>query len=210
MRDALETFNRNMDSIKTLHAIHEQFVKIYTALDLSEILRAEYVLIVSAFDCFLHDIVQNYMHYITFEIDDTALIPNEYRKFKMPLDTLKSILEASDETKKQILHAALKKSLSEFSFESPQTVERAMGYIGVKSIWTKIASSLDVGAEDIKKQLSIIILRRNCIAHQADIVSYIDDTKQQIDREDVGFVINLIEKITHCINEIVVQKYAYV
>ena len=207
MRDALETFNRNMDSIKTLHAIHEQFVKIYTALDLSEILRAEYVLIVSAFDCFLHDIVQNYMHHITFEIDDTALIPNEYRKFKMPLDTLKSILEASDETKKQILHIALKKSLSEFSFESSKTVESAMSYIGVNKVWTKIAGLLGVGAEDIKKQLDMIIFRRNCIAHQADIANYTDESKQLIEREDVDEVINFIERITNIINTLVVSKY---
>lgn len=207
MRNALNTFNRNMDSIKTLHAIHEQFVKIYTALDLSEILRAEYVLIVSAFDCFLHDIVQNYMHHITFEIDDTALIPNEYRKFKMPLDTLKSILEASDETKKQILHAALKKSLSEFSFESSKTVESAMSYIGVNKVWTKIAGLLGVGAEDIKKQLDMIIFRRNCIAHQADIANYTDESKQLIEREDVDEVINFIERITNIINTLVVSKY---
>jgi hypothetical protein len=207
MRNALNTFNRNMDSIKTLHAIHEQFVKIYTALDLSEILRAEYVLIVSAFDCFLHDIVQNYMHHITFEIDDTALIPNEYRKFKMPLDTLKSILEASDETKKQILHAALKKSLSEFSFESSKTVESAMSYIGVNKVWTKIAGLLGGGAEDIKKQLDMIIFRRNCIAHQADIANYTDESKQLIEREDVDEVINFIERITNIINTLVVAKY---
>ena len=207
MRNALNTFNRNMDSIKTLHAIHEQFVKIYTALDLSEILRAEYVLIVSAFDCFLHDIVQNYMHHITFEIDDTALIPNEYRKFKMPLDTLKSILEASDETKKQILHIALKKSLSEFSFESSKTVESAMSYIGVNKVWTKIAGLLGVGAEDIKKQLDMIIFRRNCIAHQADIANYTDESKQLIEREDVDEVINFIERITNIINTLVVSKY---
>ena len=85
MRNALNTFNRNMDSIKTLHAIHEQFIKTYTALDLSEILRAVYVLIISAFDCFLHDIVQNYMHVLTFDITDETILPNAYKKFKLPM-----------------------------------------------------------------------------------------------------------------------------
>lgn len=208
MRNALDTFNRNMDSIKTLHAIHEQFEKIYTALDLSEILRAEYVLVVSAFDCFLHDLVQNHMHVITFDVSDETLLPNAYKNFKIQIEFLKMILDADENEQKQILHTALKKSLSEFSFESPQTIEQALGYIGVKKVWTQIADNLNLRAEDIRKQLSMIVFRRNCIAHQADIANYTGDLKQPINREDVGGVINFIENITNCINDIVKTQYS--
>ena len=207
MRNALNTFNRNMDSIKTLHAIHEQFIKTYTALDLSEILRAEYVLIISAFDCFLHDIVQNYMHVLTFDITDETILPNAYKKFKLPIETFKLLIDADVKDKKQILHIALKKSLSEFSFESSKTVESAVSYIGVNKIWTKMACILGVSAEDIKKRLDMIIFRRNCIAHQADIANYTDESKQLIEREDVDEVINFIERITNIINTLVVSKY---
>lgn len=208
MRIALDTFNRNMDSIKTLHAIHEQFEKTYTALDLSEILRAEYVLVVSAFDCFLHDLVQNYMHVITFDTNDETLLPNAYKNFKIKLGVLQRMLAADVTNQKQILHAALKKSLSEFSFESPQTIEQALGYIGVRKIWTQIANKLNLSAEDVKRQLSMIVFRRNCIAHQADIANYTDEFKQPINREDVGWVIDFMEKISNCINDIVITQYS--
>ena len=199
MRDPFVTFERNMDSVKTLHEIHEKFSKTYSALDLSEILRAEYVLLVSAFDCYLHDIVQSRMHEITFSHTTDEMLPTEYAKFKIPIGALKQIINAEADVREQILHATLKKSLSEFSFESSQTVERAMSYIGVKSIWTKISKQIGITSDDIKKQLNLIIFRRNCIAHQADIASYIDESKQEIKREDVDIVISFIEKIVNAI-----------
>lgn len=202
MRNAHSTFERNLNSVKTLHAIHEQFIQTYSALDLSEILRAEYVLTVSAFDCYLHDLVQSKMHAITFELESEHL-PSEYAKFKIPIGTIKLFLGASGDDQKQILHAALKKSLSEFSFESPQTVERALGYIGVNKVWTKVASVLKRKPEEIRKQLSLIIFRRNCIAHQADIANYTDDSKQPITREDVSEVIAFIESLVDSIDGVV-------
>lgn len=201
MRNAYSTFERNLNSVKTLHAIHEQFIQIYSALDLSEILRAEYVLTVSAFDCYLHDLVQSRMHAITFELDNN--LPSEYAKFKIPIGTLKLFLAASGDDQKQILHAALKKSLSEFSFESPQTVERALGYIGVNKVWTRISVILQKKPEEIRKQLSLIIFRRNCIAHQADIANYTDETKQPIDRDDVSDIIAFIEALVNSINQLI-------
>lgn len=201
MRNAYPTFERNLDSVKTLHAIHAHFIQIYTALDLSEILRAEYVLTVSAFDCYLHDLVQSRMHAITFELDNN--LPSEYAKFKIPIGTLKLFLAASGDDQKQILHAALKKSLSEFSFESPQTVERALGYIGINKVWTRISVILGKKPEEIRKQLSLIIFRRNCIAHQADIANYTDETKQPIDRDDVSDVIAFIEALVNSINQLI-------
>lgn len=206
MRNAYSTFERNLNSVKTLHAIHAQFIQIYSALDLSEILRAEYVLTVSAFDCYLHDLVQSQMHNITFSSMDNEILPAEYAKFKIPIGALKNILEASEDDKKQILHTALKRSLAEFSFESPQTVERAMSYIGISKIWTKISKIIKSSPDDIKKKLSVIIFRRNCIAHQADIANYIDDSKQNIEREDVDDVIRFIEDIVHAINDISKDK----
>lgn len=202
MRNAYSTFEHNLNSVKTLHAIHEQFIQTYSALDLSEILRAEYVLTVSAFDCYLHDLVQSRMHAITFALEDEKL-PSEYAKFKIPIGTLKLFLTANEDDQKQILHAALKKSLSEFSFESPQTVERALGYIGINKVWKKVSVILEKEPEEIRKQLSLIIFRRNCIAHQADIANYTDETKQPIEREDVSEVIAYIETLVDSINQLV-------
>lgn len=57
MREPINSFKESIESIKSLHALHKHLCSLLPAIDLSEILRAEIVLIVSAFDCFIHDIV---------------------------------------------------------------------------------------------------------------------------------------------------------
>lgn len=58
MREPINSFKESIESIKSLHALHKHLCSLLPAIDLSEILRAEIVLIVSAFDCFIHDIVR--------------------------------------------------------------------------------------------------------------------------------------------------------
>lgn len=57
MRNPKNTWDANLQNIKRMHWLHEQLVKIVPAMDISDILRSEYVLIVSAFDCYIHDVV---------------------------------------------------------------------------------------------------------------------------------------------------------
>jgi hypothetical protein len=58
MSDSYKRFQQNIDSIKTLDVIYTYLSSQVQAMDLSEILRAQFVLIVSAFDCFIHEIVR--------------------------------------------------------------------------------------------------------------------------------------------------------
>jgi len=55
------------------------------------------------------------------------------------------------------------------SFQEPTKVADALRTVTAKEIWKEIASRLGVPAHDAKAQLTLIIDRRNKIAHEADM-----------------------------------------
>lgn len=57
MKAAIEQFRENIQRVKNLEASHA-YLDANTELDMSDILRAEVVLVVSALDTFIHDIVR--------------------------------------------------------------------------------------------------------------------------------------------------------
>lgn len=209
MRSAIYTFRENISSVKTLHELHRVFNESIPALDLSEILRAELVMAVSALDCYLHDIVIINMSNITFQDVDITSLPSAYKDFPIRMQYAKQILTAENvDEQKQLIQLALVKSLHEFSFESSRTVEKALSYIGVRHIWTNLADRLNRPSNDIKKELDIIIHRRNIIAHQADIVDRTSGEKQSISREEIDPVIRFIENFVLNIDAIVEEQIA--
>ncbi len=59
MNRAIDQFNINIETVKHLGVIYSAFENHLTpAVDLSDILRSEIVLAVSALDCFIHDLVR--------------------------------------------------------------------------------------------------------------------------------------------------------
>lgn len=203
MRSALDIFRSNIKSVKELHALHEHFSKMLPALDLSEILRSEFVLVISAMDRYLHDIVRERL--LKIDLSEMALENIKSQKeFPISLFTVKSLLEETDETiKKQLIASDLKKSLEKISFQSSSSVESALKLIGCKKIWKSLGIKLSQPPDDTKKALDIMIRRRNVIAHQADISNENTLEKNDINRVDVDEEITFIVSLVESINQII-------
>ena len=167
-------------------------------MDLSEILRAEIVLTVSAFDCFIHDIVRKgVMDIFNANRDENP----KYDNLCIPISTVKQMLQAdNDLDRNELLEISVKKILSKESYQSPSSIENALQLISIKKIWFSIKDDMHMSSEDIIKKLGIIINRRNKIAHESDIKNHIDTTKNEIEREDVDDVIDFISTLVECIN----------
>ena len=68
MRIAIETFRKNIERVKSLHGLHDSLaVQLTKAVDLSDMLRAAFVLCLSALDTYVHDLT-------LLERDDATLI----------------------------------------------------------------------------------------------------------------------------------------
>lgn len=197
MINPIRVFEKNIESIDSLSNIYLFFEnKKVEALDFSEILRAEYVLLVSAFDHFIHEIVKSGM----LKIFDGTNTPNKnYENFAISLKTLQLIMSTENENdRKSILDGEIKKITSKDSYQSPSNVEKALSLIDLNNVWLKVSSDMNMNPADIKSKLALIVNRRNKIAHEADF-DYLLGHKIPIDRilvDDIkDFITNLVKAI---------------
>jgi len=198
MSNALDIFKKNIDSINSLGSIYMYFennkVK---ALDFSEILRAEYVLLVSAFDHFIHEVVKEGMLKI-FEGSKSA--NKNFDNFSITLKTLNLILSAEHQhEKKAILDGEIKKITAKDSYQSPSSVEKALNLIDINNIWSIVSPHMGISPKDIKDQLALIVNRRNKIAHEADFDTLIG-AKNPIDRLLVDEVKTFLTKLVYSVH----------
>lgn len=192
MTNSLKQFHKNIDSINIIDGIYTYFESQVKAVDLSEIIRAQYVLLVSAFDYYIHDLVRDGM----LSVFDGVKSPNnDYNKFSISLKTLNLLLANNDQNiRRQLLDNEIRNVTSKCSYQAPSNVERALALIDVKSIWKFVAKELNMSRDDIVKELGLIVNRRNKIAHEADI-DPITNEKTPIDRNTLIDVKNFITKI---------------
>jgi len=198
MTNSLKQFHKNIDSINIIDGIYIYFDKQVKAVDLSEIIRAQYVLLVSAFDYYIHDLVRDGM----LKVFDGAKAPNNnYNKFSVSLKTLNLLLSNDDPNiRRQLLDNEIRNVISKCSYQAPSNVERALILIDIKSIWSFVAKELHLDKEDIVKELGLIVNRRNKIAHEADI-DPISNEKTPIDRDTLIYVKTFITKIVEAIDK---------
>ena len=93
MRNPKNTWDANLQNIKRMHWLHEQLVKIVPAMDISDILRSEYVLIVSAFDCYIHDVVLQGMSDM---FSGSKIECKSFTDFCIPMSNVKESFATSD------------------------------------------------------------------------------------------------------------------
>lgn len=59
-----------------------------------------------------------------------------------------------------------------------------------------------MSTEDVKTNLGLIILRRNKIAHEADIENLVSMKKSEIERTDVEEVLSFLDNVVLAIDKI--------
>ena len=200
MRNPKNTWNLNLQNVKKMHWLHEQLSKVVPAMDLSDILRAEYVLIVSAFDCYVHDVVlQGMANMFSGSKPDSRA----YNEFCLPMSAVKQLLVSTDSAiRESIFNVSAKKLLAKDSYQSPKSVEYAMNLINLKNVWHKVGLKLSMPSKDVVLKLGLIIQRRNKIAHEADIHDLVSMDKTPIDRSDVDDTFAFLDQIVAAIEEI--------
>lgn len=198
MTKPIVTFRESVESVRALHSLHFSLCKLLPAIDLSEILRAEVVLMVSAFDCFVHGVVRKGIVDIFYS---RRVGSTKSDDFSIPMKMVKQLLIADkDEEREELLDVCVNKILSKNSYQSPSCLESALSLISINKIWKSIKDDMEMPPEDIKNKLGIIVARRNKIAHESDIKNHMDNTKQEINREDVDDIIDFIVKLVESID----------
>ncbi len=194
MTNAFSKFEANIASASILERIYEYLSNKTLPFEPDELLRAEFVMLVGAFDCYVHDFVRGRM---VSAFNNPASMADKTRDYKISLGVMIDIMkETNPISQMQLLEGEIKKTESGFSYQSSTSVEHVLGLIGFKKIWSKIWGQKD--AETKKNQLNLIVRRRNQIAHEADI-DFSTNMKNPISINDVKeakvFLIEMSKRI---------------
>lgn len=203
MTRAHQQFQINIIGLHNLTVIHDAFVGKVNPLDISDILRSQIVLAVSAMDCYFHDLCEEAMLYI-FENKNFST-NNSFKNFTISIDTLHQIINTNVVIEKRFfLSKEIKRKNGFKSFQDPKNISEALSYIGVSKVWMKIGNALGKESTDIQNQLSLIISRRNQIAHESDINPTLGiGEKYYIDGNIVNETIEFIKTIVNNIEQII-------
>lgn len=188
MTVAKSVFDKNINDLSILTTIYDYLHQNIQAFDIAELLRAEYILCISALDYYIHNRVRDGL---MDKFNDTRKDPGNIR---VSLKVVRLLMNENDiEEQKRILDRELKNVLSKDSYQSPSSIESAFGLIDINKIWSKIALSIGCKADDLRNELALIINRRNKIAHESDI-NFATGEKEDIDRDMLIDVIDFIKR----------------
>lgn len=196
MQKVIEQFNLNIERIKTLHSLYLTFKNQVTNLiDVSDILRAEIVLLVSSVDFYVHEIVRVGM----LEVFTGNRI--ETPSFQNYNISLKSIREAILEPENSSwLEREIIQRHSWKSFQQADKINEALKLITINDFWNKAASILRLDIPSLKSKLNLIVDRRNKIAHEADMDPSYPGSRWPIDENIVYDAIEFVEKLVNAMH----------
>jgi hypothetical protein len=206
MESALRQFQQNIQSVKNLDSIYVAFENQVTpVVDLTEILRAEIIQIVSALDCFIHDLVRIKMLKI---FKNNLLCSNAFNNFSITIECLKNIENSSNINDKLFfLDQEIRKINGFKSFQDPDKISSALSIIGIKKLWEKIGEKFCDTPTNLRNRLTVIVERRNQIAHESDIDPTLGiGLKFPINHELVIETSEFIEKLVYHIYKLVEES----
>jgi hypothetical protein len=132
-----------------------------------DVLRSAWVFVGASIDTYFHERIRRNM------LGGIQGMSKSARKFTVPLGDVDDMvaLFLADRQKARprvklgnIIHGSLLKD----TFQGATNVERAFGFVGVTSCWTKLSAKLDQSSESIRDRLNSQYYRRNKIAHEGD------------------------------------------
>jgi hypothetical protein len=165
MQAAIDQFRTNINRVRHLGNIYRALrVQTTDVLDLSDILRTELVMAVSALDHYIHELARLGM-LEAYQGNRTQT--SAFLRFSVSIDSvLRGIL---DSLGTNLLEGEITRQHGHQSFQQPDRIADAIRLISDVKLWPEVAEELGMTTRDVKEQLALIIDRRNKIAHEADI-----------------------------------------
>lgn len=196
MNGALARFDANLDRVRLLGALHASLSSSTTAaIDASDLLRAQFVLAVSALDTYVHEVVLIGMRQIHLGARPST---PAYRNFRVSLEAFARAAPASSAW----LEHEIRSQHSWKSFQSPEKVTEALRLITPNPIWAPLAEALRRDEQSLKRELTLIVDRRNKIAHEADADPVAPGTRWPIDPALTNDAIEFLSRLVHALSAI--------
>jgi hypothetical protein len=134
-----------------------------------------------------------------------------YLKFQVSTETLNRIRAAATTSEASApFDLYVRSYLSRFSYQDPDDIADGVRLCSAIELWNEVALKLGATqatkpneAKSLKKQLSLIVRRRNKIAHEGDLQQSLPREPWPISRTDLAFVADQIERLVRAIDAVV-------
>lgn len=191
MKAVLAHFKDNIQRVRHLGTIYISLRAMTTpALDLSDVLRAELVLAVSALDHLVHEIARVGMLETYAGVRPQT---DAYNRFRVPLLAAGRAIQAPGIS--DWLDEAIREAHGWLSFQQPDKIADVVRLISAVSLWETVSMKIGKPAGDIKLQLCAIVDRRNKIAHEADMDPSAPGARWPINEVLVNDAVNFVEAL---------------
>lgn len=199
MKQAIDQFRTNIERVRQLSTIFEVFVGMTTdAIDLSDVLRAELVLAVSALDHFIHEII----YFGMLEIcKGSRTHTDAYYRFSVPLQATHSAIDNSQTT--EWLETVIRQAHGWKSFQNPDNIAEGIRLISSVKLWNEVSQVMRLSPKDVKLKLKMIVDRRNKIAHEADMDPTVPGSRWPIYKADVDQAVDFIHTLGETIYQVI-------
>lgn len=194
------------NELSTLHSFLS--ANVTKILEPDELLRAEWVMRVSALDLYIHELVNKSMVQIFEGIRPST---RGYLDFRISNETLDRIRQSK--TKQEASSAfdlEVRSQLERITYQHPDKIADGIRNCSSIELWNEVA--LVLGANDknktehakaLKKDLSLIVERRNKIAHEGDLKPVSPREPWPIAKNSLVYVEEKIVKIVTAIDGII-------
>lgn len=201
MHNAIQHFRANIARVHALGGLRQALSRLTTsAIDTSDIMRAQIVLTVSALDHYIHEITRLGMLEV---FSGSRPATPAFRRFQIFMDAAMAGIAGAGGH--YWFEAEIRERHSFLAFQQPDKVADAIRLISPRELWPEVAASMSMGvtAQDLKDRLRLIIDRRNKIAHEADLDPSYPGTRWPIAATDVENTIIFVTDICEAIHAVV-------
>ena len=205
MLSPIEQFRENTDRVKSLGGLHTAFGQLTTpAVDLTDLLRAQIVMIVSALDHYIHEITRVGMLEV---YDGERSRTGAFLRFQVTLDAAMKGISESSENGNGWLDTEIRERHGYLAFQRPDNIADAVRLFSSCELWPSVAAQLNLTPDDVKNRLRAIINRRNQIAHEADLDPSYPGTGSRwpISPSDIANTLDFILDVCEAIHSVVNQ-----
>jgi hypothetical protein len=200
MYDSIQNFRANIERVRALGGLYTALSNLTTsALDATDLLRAQIVMAVSALDHYIHEVTRLGMLEV---FNGSRPRNNAFLNFQVSMDAAMTGLARGGGS--SWFENEIRERHGYLAFQYPERIADAIRLFSSCELWISVASKLGLPVQDVKTRLRLIIERRNKIAHEADLDPSYPATRWPIHHADTKDAVDFIEKVCEAIHSVVI------
>ena len=202
MLRSIEQLREDIGRVRAMGLLYEALEHVAVPdLDESDLLRAQFVMAVSALDRYIHEITRVGM---LESYEGKRPCTNAFLRFQVGM---KSIIGGLDESSGNAwFEAEIRERHGYQAFQHPERIADAVRLFSACELWASVATQLGLNPQIVKSELRLIVERRNKIAHESDLDPSVPGSRWPISLAETESATGFIHEICEAIHIIVQRK----